>query len=160
MSNYLRSGTVLRTSAGFSPCRFCGKPHGAIEYTDGVLVWPQGLSHEIDDHAVRLPKPVEDYVLSTSDRLEATPVSLEWWTAGAPPLSADGPLEPLQRIIWRGNAQLVQQPGRRFPGLFVQGDTLANQVDGPRSRELVRWYEDMMNAAGLDELPYQTGPTH
>jgi len=66
------------------------------------------------------------------------------------------PLEPLERLVWHGNAQLVQQPGRRFPGLFVQGDTLATLVDGPESAKLLGWYEELMTAAGLGRLPYSS----
>jgi hypothetical protein len=154
VSMYLRTGTFLRGCMGISPCRFCGKQNGASEYTDGVLVWPEGLSHYVEEHAVRLPKAIEDYVLSTADRLETTPILVDWWVAGAPSLTGDGPLEPLHRLVWHGNVQLVQQPGRRFPGLFVQGDTLATHVDGPESAQLLRWYEEMMGTVGLEELPY------
>ncbi|MCC2333872.1 hypothetical protein [Cellulomonas wangsupingiae] len=149
---YFRSGTYLRGCMGMSPCRFCGKHNGASEFTDGVLVWPEGLTHYVEDHGVRLPGTIEKYVLSRMERLESPVVSVDWWVAGADPTG--GPLEPLERLVWQGNAQLAQQPGRRFPGLFVQGDTLSSHVDGPRSAQLLRWYEQMMQAAGRDELPY------
>ncbi|WP_449385851.1 hypothetical protein [Cellulomonas soli] len=152
VAGYLDAGTHLRHMMGLSPCRLCGQPNGASEYTDGVLVWPQGLSHYIEDHGVRLPRAIEDYVLDRVARLEATPVSEDWWLAGG---AQDAePLAPLERLVWNGNAQLAQQPGRRFPGLFVQGDTLSLHVDGPRSAQLLRWYEQMMADAGFDHLPY------
>jgi hypothetical protein len=150
---YLRRGTFLRGFMGLSPCRLCGEHNGSSEYTDGVLVWPEGLCHYIEDHAVRLPEAVERYVLDRVDRLEATAVSVDWWVGGAH--TEDEPLQPLERLVWGGNVQLAQQPGRKFPGLLVQGDTLATHVDGPRSTKLLRWYEEMMAAAGLDELPYR-----
>jgi hypothetical protein len=55
VASYLASGTVYRASAGFSPCRICGKNNGAVEYTDGTFVWPEGLAHYVRDHLVRLP---------------------------------------------------------------------------------------------------------
>ncbi|MCR6688807.1 hypothetical protein [Cellulomonas sp.] len=150
---YLKAGTYFRHYMGLSPCRFCGRHNGASEYTDGVLVWPEGLSHYVDEHDVRLPRAIEDYVLRRVARLEDAPVSVDWWQAGAQGQAE--PLEPLERLVWHGNAQLALQPGRRYPGLFIQGDTLASHVDGPRSAELVAWYEEMMTAAGLEGLPYR-----
>ncbi len=46
---YLKSGTHLRRFMGLSPCRFCGRHNGASEYTDGVLVWSEALSHYVED---------------------------------------------------------------------------------------------------------------
>lgn len=129
---YLKAGTYFRHYMGLSPCRFCGRHNGASEYTDGVLVWPEGLSHYVDEHDVRLPRAIEDYVLRRVARLEDAPVSVDWWQAGAQGQAE--PLEPLERLVWHGNAQLALQPGRRYPGLFIQGDTLASHVDGPRPR--------------------------
>jgi len=65
----------------------------------------------------------------------------------------------------RGNLQLAQADGRRFPGLLVQGDTLASlledlEEDAPESvalvtvRDWVLAYEEMMAAHGLG-LPYR-----
>ncbi len=153
---YFSCGTFVRGYMGLSPCRFCGRSNGSSEYTDGVLVWPEGLSHYIEDHGVRLPKAIERYVLAQLDRLDSVETSLDWWVAGAP--AEPEPLEPLERLVWHGNAQLVQQPGRRFPGLFVQGDTLAAHVDGPESAELLGWYEELMTAAGISRLPYSIEP--
>ena len=40
-------------------CRFeCGIPDskmGSLNFTDGVWAWPEGLSHYVDVHCVRLP---------------------------------------------------------------------------------------------------------
>ena len=30
---------------GLSTCRFCGASNGSLEFTDGVYLWPEGLSH-------------------------------------------------------------------------------------------------------------------
>lgn len=149
---YLTTGTYFRGFMGLSPCRICERPNGASEYTDGVLVWPEGLAHYLEDHGVRLPRAIEEYVLARAARLESPEVSVAWWRDGAP--TPVEPLEPLERLAYGGNAQLVRQPGRRFPGLFVQGDTLANHVGGQQSRVLLRWYEELMAAAGYDQLPY------
>jgi hypothetical protein len=65
----------------------------------------------------------------------------------------------------RGNVQLAQAEERRFPGLLVQGDTLAALLDdledeAPDShasatvREWLTAYEEMMAEHGLD-LPYR-----
>lgn len=65
----------------------------------------------------------------------------------------------------RGNLQLAQADERRFPGLLVQGDTLASlleelEEEAPDSFSLatvrgwVSAYEEMMAECGLD-LPYR-----
>jgi hypothetical protein len=67
----------------------------------------------------------------------------------------------------RGNLQLAQDESRRFPGLLVQGDTLASLIEdleeeAPNSyalqtaRSWLAAYEEMMLEAGL-ELPYRRG---
>src|SRR4051794_29893292 len=35
---------------GWSRCRFCGQSNGFAELTDGVYLWPDGLSHYVTDH--------------------------------------------------------------------------------------------------------------
>ena len=52
---YLKSGLTWRLYMGFSTCRFCCAANGATDLTDGVWVWPEGLAHYIEKHAVRLP---------------------------------------------------------------------------------------------------------
>lgn len=79
VSAYLRSGTVVRHFMGLSPCRICGEPNGSIEFSDGMFIWPEGLAHYIDDHAVRLPQRVVEHALAEMDRLESAPVESTWW---------------------------------------------------------------------------------
>ncbi|BBH17717.1 hypothetical protein Back2_20040 [Nocardioides baekrokdamisoli] len=79
VGGYLSAGTVLRAYMGFSPCRICGRNNGAAEYTDGTYVWPEGLSHYVDEHSVRLPPEFVDHVVRRSDALEAQEVSDSWW---------------------------------------------------------------------------------
>ena len=56
---YLRQGKVAEAYRGYSCCRFsCGIPDwemGSVEVTDGVWAWPEGLSHYVAIHSVRLP---------------------------------------------------------------------------------------------------------
>lgn len=65
----------------------------------------------------------------------------------------------------RGNLRLAHAEDRRFPGLLVQGDTLASlledlEEEAPNSFALLKvrdWlaaYEEMMAERGLD-LPYR-----
>jgi hypothetical protein len=68
---YLRSGQCCWAAGGYSFCRLaCGIPDeamGCAELTDGEWVWPEGLPHYIEAHAVRLP-----------DEFVATMVSRDW----------------------------------------------------------------------------------
>ncbi len=55
---YLRAGAVLVTFPEPSFCRFdCGVDDmGTRDLTDGTYVWPEGLAHYVERHAVRLPE--------------------------------------------------------------------------------------------------------
>lgn len=72
---YLNSGTELLHFRGLTWCRcFCDKPMGSRELTDGKWVWPEDLSHYIEDHNVRLP---EQFVrLACSDVLPRKPANV------------------------------------------------------------------------------------
>lgn len=74
-------------------CRLCGSPNGSAEQTDGEnFVWPQGLTHYVEKHGVRLPRDVvavakhgsvpsvdlerfEDELLNTGE----TRIDAGWW---------------------------------------------------------------------------------
>lgn len=51
---------------GYSPCRLCGDNDGALELSDGVFVWPEGLRHYVVDHGVRLPQEFVSHVVTAS----------------------------------------------------------------------------------------------
>lgn len=76
---YFAAGTLFRTFTGHSPCRFCGIDNGAIEYTDGTYVWPEGLAHYIHEHAVRLPDELVRHAREWLDSLERRGVTPDWW---------------------------------------------------------------------------------
>ncbi len=76
---YLSTGTMLNAYMGMSTCRICGCQNGALEYTDGTYLWPEGLGHYIFDHAVRLPPEVIDHAIARLSDLEARAVSVDWW---------------------------------------------------------------------------------
>src|SRR4051794_37585642 len=78
---YLSSGTIVASYMGMSPCRFCGEHNGALEYTDGVYQWPEGLAHYVSGHGVRLPGEVVAHAVERLASLEATSASLDWWLA-------------------------------------------------------------------------------
>jgi len=53
--------------------------NGAVEYTDGMYVWPEGLAHYIHDHAVRLPEELVRHARERLDTLEGREVAPDWW---------------------------------------------------------------------------------
>jgi hypothetical protein len=81
VAGYLRSGTVARAFMGYSPCRLCGEPNGSLEFTDGDLLWPEGLAHYLDEHGVRLPDVIVEVVMRKLDELDDVAVAFEWWTS-------------------------------------------------------------------------------
>jgi hypothetical protein len=56
ITDYLDAGTLIDAYFGFSWCRFlCGDGFGSSELSDGEWLWPEGLSHYVRYHNVRLP---------------------------------------------------------------------------------------------------------
>src|SRR5262249_51379125 len=57
---YLHNGHRCGGALGFSACRFrCRVNYGALgngELTDGEWIWPEGLPHYVQRHAIRLPE--------------------------------------------------------------------------------------------------------
>ena len=81
IADYLRCGFIYRAFGGLSTCRFCGQQNGALELSDGVWLWPDGLAHYVDDHSVRLPVEFVDHALDYLDRLGESDRDTEWWRA-------------------------------------------------------------------------------
>lgn len=69
VADALDAGQPYVYMMGYSTCRLCGRPNGSAELTDGRLVWPEGLSHYVRDHAVRLPPDI----IGTVSRQRSTP---------------------------------------------------------------------------------------
>ncbi|MEI5673196.1 MULTISPECIES: hypothetical protein [unclassified Nocardioides] len=78
-SYYFAAGTLFRTFMGYSPCRICGVDNGVVEYTDGTYVWPEGLAHYIDEHAVRLPDVLVAHARERLNAVEDREAAPDWW---------------------------------------------------------------------------------
>lgn len=76
---HLWQGIIARRYMGLSKCRFCGAPNGALELSDGVYIWPEGLAHYVEEHGVRLPQRFVHHVNALQDSLEDAVVDDEWW---------------------------------------------------------------------------------
>ncbi len=82
VSDYLRRGFVVRAYMGYSPCRLCDREtNGNLELSDGVYVWPEGLSHYVLDHGVRLPEPFVAHVMARIEDFETAGRDESWWRA-------------------------------------------------------------------------------
>lgn len=58
--SYLRSAPSCMRFCGYSTCRICGQSGpelGDSDLTDGTWIWPQGLVHYLEQHALRPPEP-------------------------------------------------------------------------------------------------------
>jgi hypothetical protein len=62
--NYLEKAPVLMTSGPSATCLVCGCDVGnnSKNHSDGVWVWPAGLSHYVREHAVVLPQAFVDHI--------------------------------------------------------------------------------------------------
>jgi hypothetical protein len=78
---YLCHGTMVAAYRGLSRCRLCGEHNGALEFSDGIYQWPQGLAHYVSEHNVRLPREVVEHAVARLDALEAVRPSVDWWVA-------------------------------------------------------------------------------
>jgi hypothetical protein len=82
--SYLNHGVLGRVYMGYSTCRVCGKTNnGDCEYSDGTFVWPSGLAHYVEDHAVRLPREFVQHAIETTERLEGDREDA-WWKDATP----------------------------------------------------------------------------
>ena len=83
---HLGAGSVVAVAVGLSSCRICGRPNGSAELTDGSYLWPEGLAHYVEEHAVRLPREFVDHAIGVAGDLTqlgeaalASGVEDEWW---------------------------------------------------------------------------------
>lgn len=92
---HLQRGEEWMAFAGHSYCRLCDRNDatmGSCDLTDGVWIWPQGLTHYVDAHDIELPGAFLDHVasgyriderqLALLRELRAS-ISLERWLAWA-----------------------------------------------------------------------------
>ena len=83
---YLRAGQEWIRFSGWSYCRFgCGIAPSALgdrDLTDGVWVWPEGLAHYVEVHAVRLP---DEFISHAEAWAKFMPwdVDSRWWQSQA-----------------------------------------------------------------------------
>ena len=94
--DYLRRGHVLWGFMGWSRCRLCGRRNGDLELTDGTYLWPDGLVHYVEDHAVRLPAVFGEHVTTWLEGLEEAGRDVDWWSSARPvePAPADSTTPP------------------------------------------------------------------
>jgi ankyrin repeat protein len=80
VAQYLRRGQVVAAYHGYSHCRFdCGAPPmvmGTRDLGDERYIWPEGLHHYVEVHAVRLPAEFLEHVAPRLPRL------WPWWRLG------------------------------------------------------------------------------
>jgi hypothetical protein len=78
--DHLSRGFVVRAYMGYSPCRICGRDNGALELSDGIYVWPEGLAHYLADHGVRPPEQFVAHALAMAEAFGETAGRDEsWW---------------------------------------------------------------------------------
>lgn len=70
IADYLNNGRKVETYLGSSYCRFGCKDvdMGSADLSDGIFVWPEGLSHYVLVHHVMLPSEFLKHILLTIRR--------------------------------------------------------------------------------------------
>jgi hypothetical protein len=84
VASYLETGRVPWIQMGYSMSRFCGRENDCAELTDGTYLWPEGLSHYVREHSVRLPAQVVDHILECEAQLTPDRVDRDWWKGVIP----------------------------------------------------------------------------
>ena len=79
LATYLSHGILARAYLGKSTCRICESPNGSTELTDGTYVWPEGLSHYVLEHNVRIPAPFVEHALEVTESIENAEIDDSWW---------------------------------------------------------------------------------
>ena len=98
---------------GRSRCRICGEPKtGYLTLTDGTFLWPEGLTHYVRDHNVRLPTAFIEHIAQQDDHLSSrSDDRAQWWRRNAhrvglrevfPPDEDDDPDDRPQRSNTHG----------------------------------------------------------
>jgi hypothetical protein len=85
VARHLRGGVTIAVAPGLGWCRFrCGiDTLGASLVSDGQFLWPEGLSHYVEQHSVRLPEQFVEHIRS-GIRMEIGPedslaIESAWW---------------------------------------------------------------------------------
>ncbi|HET9622283.1 MAG TPA: hypothetical protein VFP84_13010 [Kofleriaceae bacterium] len=107
---YLDAGTQAVSYMGFSYCRFgdCEHPDhcmlGTRELGDGTWLWPEGLSHYVRDHHVRIPDELAKVAIERGGDGPVTPlapspdggfaVNMQYWLRWAAEHTAAPPAAP------------------------------------------------------------------
>jgi hypothetical protein len=79
VASYLEDAFIPWVECGISMCRFCGKPNGSAERSDGVYMWPEGLPHYVREHGVRLPVSVIRHIVGRTLEMHPERVDSSWW---------------------------------------------------------------------------------
>ena len=137
--SYLNHGSSFLDYMGYSYCRFgCGNL-GSTELTDGTWAWPEGLSHYVEIHCIKLPNEFVTHAASSSFR--------------TPRLRVDYPFEFGDLSFWiewcKQNTVFKYEPGCRTcnparcspcaPPKSSRIDELVWSVELRIKRSLVRW---------------------
>ena len=96
---YLDSGAEFMGFLGYSFCRFrCGIPDsqmGCRDLSDGQWVWPEGLSHYVRVHGIRLPEEFVQFMADADWRCAELPR-----LPGLVPLPDGGSRMPVTHEFW------------------------------------------------------------
>ena len=98
--NHLKNGFRMPYAmGGLSWCRFlCEQEYcGALEFTDGYYLWPEGLLHYVQNHEVKLPEEFIAHCKSYRkpntlyfDKNREYSFDRDWWI-NQPPFTLKGP---------------------------------------------------------------------
>lgn len=83
VADYLDRGQIAAVYDGESPCRLCPSPNGSRERTDGTYLWPEGLSHYVLEHGVRLPAEFLRHAGGWPRGPRDLARDMTWWQANA-----------------------------------------------------------------------------
>ena len=130
---HLKRGMMIQAWMGFSACRFCGTANGNLDLTDGVYLWPQGLAHYVDEHAIRLPEEFVEHVPASTRTCPQKPTG--GWVNTRP---TDASTIRSGRPDRRPRARLKVKPDEMRAALGWPARAHLAALAGPPSRRVLR----------------------
>jgi len=71
VAEYMDNAYMAKEWCGLSPCRMCKKfDNGFLDLTDGVWIFPEGLSHYVRKHSVKPPEKFLAHVRSNNYKVQ------------------------------------------------------------------------------------------
>lgn len=120
--SYLQRAPVCERFCGYSTCRLCGRSGaelGDADRTDGKWIWPSGLPHYLEHHAVRPPEEFLSDLRAAGFRLSGPIVPAETTIGRLDPILRHGMVRSEDEHLVRLRLRRAATPRDLYLGVEV-----------------------------------------